>query len=83
MVFIRFVNGADRMIDFRSSEPVLPVQRSWERGQLGSNSVVHVLGLNHGLNITAESGFRFLWLVVSEDYNLQDLLAQISFAEEH
>ena len=41
------------------------------------------LGLNHGLNITEESGFRFLWLVVSEDYNLQDLLAQISFAEEH
>ena len=34
VVFIQFVNGADRMIDFRSSEPVLAVQRSWERGQL-------------------------------------------------
>jgi len=34
VVFIRFVSGADRMIDFRSSEPVLAVQRSWERGQL-------------------------------------------------
>ena len=34
VVLIRFVNGADRMIDFRSSEPVLAVQRSWERGQL-------------------------------------------------
>jgi DNA invertase Pin-like site-specific DNA recombinase len=34
VVFIRFVNGADRMIDFRNSEPVLAVQRSWERGQL-------------------------------------------------
>jgi|SRR5271166_305174 len=34
LVYIRFVNGADRMIDFRSIEPVLAVQRSWERGQL-------------------------------------------------
>jgi len=34
VVFIRFVSGAHRMIDFRSSEPVLEVQRSWERGQL-------------------------------------------------
>jgi len=34
VVFIRFVTGADRMIDFRSIEPVLAVQRSWERGQL-------------------------------------------------
>lgn len=35
----------------------------------------NALGLDHGLNVTAESGFRLLWLVVSEDYNFQDLLA--------
>jgi hypothetical protein len=34
VVYVRFVNGADRLIDFRHTEPVLAWQRSWERGQL-------------------------------------------------
>jgi hypothetical protein len=34
LVYVRFVNGADRMIDFRNNEAVLAWQRSWERGEL-------------------------------------------------
>ena len=34
VVYVRFANGADRMIDFRYTGPVLAVQRSWERGAI-------------------------------------------------
>ena len=34
LVYVRFVNGADRMIDFRNAEAILAYQRSWERGEL-------------------------------------------------
>jgi hypothetical protein len=34
VVYLRFVNGADKMIDFRNDEPILAHQRSWERGEL-------------------------------------------------
>ena len=34
LVYVRFVNGADRMIDFRNNGAVQAGQRSWERGEL-------------------------------------------------